>query len=155
MSSKPVYSSGAIWWIPTRPRPGCGWCDCFAPFVAAFARARPCCYGLCASLICCPAWQLVVVAVCQLLIKTIIIIIIIIIISWHGVIVAVLIVFSVSDVIISGSSCSNCMSITAETVPRKMKRNSATRQRVLDGMYGLTVAFVSPPSLWGIVIRTS
>ena len=33
------------------------------------------CSGLRASLICCPAWQLVVVAVCQLLIKTIIIII--------------------------------------------------------------------------------
>jgi len=36
---------------------GCGWRDCFAPFVAAFARARPCCSGLRASL-CCPAWQL-------------------------------------------------------------------------------------------------
>ena len=47
--------------------------------MAAFARARPCCSGLRASLICCPAWQLVVVALCQLLIKTIIIIIIIII----------------------------------------------------------------------------
>ena len=35
----------------------------------------PCCSRLRASLICCPAWQLVVVAVCQLLIKTIIIII--------------------------------------------------------------------------------
>ena len=41
--------------------------------MAAFARARPCCSGLRASLICCPAWQLVEVAVCQLLIKTIII----------------------------------------------------------------------------------
>ena len=42
--------------------------------MAAFARARPCCSGLRASLICCPAWQLVVVAVCQLPIKTTIII---------------------------------------------------------------------------------
>ena len=52
-----------------RSRLGCGWRDCFAPFVAAFASARPCCSGLRASLICCPAWQLVVVAVCQLLNK--------------------------------------------------------------------------------------
>ena len=42
--------------------------------MAAFARARPCYSGLRASLMCCPVWQLVVVAVCQLLIKTIIII---------------------------------------------------------------------------------
>ena len=36
--------------------------------MAAFARARPCYSGLRASL-CCPAWQLVVVVFCQLLIK--------------------------------------------------------------------------------------
>ena len=63
-----VCSSGAICWIPTRSQLGCGWCDCFVPFVAEFAHARPCYSGLRASL-CCPAWQLVVVAVCQLLNK--------------------------------------------------------------------------------------
>ena len=43
-------------------------CGCFAPFVAAFARARPCYSGLRVSLFC-SAWQLVVVAFCQLLMK--------------------------------------------------------------------------------------
>ena len=50
--------------------------------MAAFARARPCYSGLSATVICCPAWQLVVVAVCRLLNKDYIIIIIIIIITY-------------------------------------------------------------------------
>ena len=56
----------------------CSRCDCLVPFVlAAYARARPCCSGLRASL-CCPVLQLVVVAVvCQLCNKDSIITIII------------------------------------------------------------------------------
>ena len=35
-------SRGAIWWVPTRLRPGGGYCDRLAPFVlTAYARAKP------------------------------------------------------------------------------------------------------------------
>ena len=57
-----MCSSGAICWIPTRSRPGCGWRDCFAPLWQHLPVL-----GL-VILACMPVYA-VVVAVCQLLNK--------------------------------------------------------------------------------------